>query len=150
MVDRSDTGLITEEDVRNVPFGATLRISEGALVTALAADVARERHIQFERIPRKPASPRIAVGADHGGFEMKEALKGFLAHRGIDFVDVGTHSAEPVDYPDFAEAVARAVSLRKCDLGIMIDGAGIGSCMVANKIPGIRAAMCYDEASARN
>src|SRR6185503_4775162 len=67
-----------------------------------------------------------------------------------EYQDFGTTSTEPVDYPDFAQAVALAVARKTCDLGIMIDGAGIGSCMVANKIPGIRAAMCYDEASARN
>jgi ribose 5-phosphate isomerase B len=150
MVDRTDRTLISEEDVRNLPFGTVVRISERALVTPLAADIARERHVLFERIADKAHSPRVAIGADHGGFEMKQALRGFLEHRGIKYVDVGTHSPDPVDYPDFAEAVARAVSLRKCDLGIMIDGAGIGSCMVANKIPGVRAAMCYDEASARN
>ena len=145
-----DNDFISEEDVRNVPVGGTLRISAQALVTPLAADLARERHIQIERIAGKAPGPKIALGADHGGFEMKEALRAFLDHRGVEYVDLGTHSTEAVDYPDFAEAVARAVSLRKCDLGIMIDGAGIGSCMVANKIPGVRAAMCYDEASAKN
>ena len=145
-----DNDFISEEDVRNVPVGGTLRISGQALVTPLAADLARERHIRIERIAGKAPGPQIALGADHGGFEMKEALKAFLEHRGVEYVDLGTHSTEAVDYPDFAEAVARAVSLRKCDLGIMIDGAGIGSCMVANKIPGVRAAMCYDEASAKN
>jgi len=150
MLDRTDKALISEEDVRNVPIGSTLRISERALITPLAADLARDRQIRLERVAGRSAEPKIAVGSDHGGFEMKAALKAFLEHRGNPYVDVGTHSAEAVDYPDFAEAVARLVSLRKCDLGIMIDGAGIGSCMVANKIPGIRAAMCYDEASARN
>jgi ribose 5-phosphate isomerase B len=150
MLDRTDQALISEEDVRNVPIGATLRISERALVTPLAADLARDRQIRLERVTGRSPEPRIAIGADHGGFEMKEALKAFLEDRGIPYVDLGTHSTEAVDYPDFAEAVARAVSLRKCDLGIMIDGAGIGSCMVANKVPGVRAAMCYDEASAKN
>jgi RpiB/LacA/LacB family sugar-phosphate isomerase len=150
MLDLTEKGLISEEDIRNVPVGETLKISERALVTPLAADLARDRQIRLERVAGRSPDPKIAIGADHGGFEMKEALKGFLDQRGIPFVDVGTHSAEAVDYPDFAEAVARAVSLRKCDLGIMIDGAGIGSCMVANKIPGVRAAMCYDEASAKN
>ena len=93
---------------------------------------------------------RIAIGADHGGFEMKEELKRFLKELGYEVVDLGTHSSEPVDYPDFAHAVASAVARSACDLGIMVDGAGIGSCMVANKIRGIRAAMCYDEATARN
>ena len=81
---------------------------------------------------------------------MKEALKGVLTAVGVDYQDFGTNSVEAVDYPDFAHAVALAVSRRTCDLGIMIDGAGIGSCIVANEAPGIRAAMGYDEASARN
>jgi ribose 5-phosphate isomerase B len=93
---------------------------------------------------------RIAIGADHGGFEMKEELKRFLVELGFEVSDLGTHSTEPVDYPDFAHAVASTVARGTCDLGIMVDGAGIGSCMVANKVPGIRAAMCYDEATARN
>src|SRR6185369_9637017 len=69
---------------------------------------------------------------------------------GCEFTDHGTNSTQPVDYPDFAQAVALAVARGSSDLGIMIDGAGIGSCMVANKVAGVRAAMCYDEASARN
>jgi RpiB/LacA/LacB family sugar-phosphate isomerase len=131
-------------------MGATLRISSRTLVTPLAADYARERHLTFERIAPSAARRRVAIGADHGGFEMKEALKTALKELGFDYEDFGTDSTEAVDYPDFAQAVAYAVSRRKCDLGIMIDGAGIGSCMVANKVPGVRAAMCYDEASARN
>ena len=119
MLDRTDKALISEEDVRNVPIGSTLRISERALVTPLAADLARDRQIRFERVGGRSPDPKIAIGSDHGGFEMKEALKAFLEHRGVAYVDVGTHSTEAVDYPDFAEAVARAVSLRKCDLGIM-------------------------------
>lgn len=137
-------------------MGSTVRIRADALVTPLAADVARERHLTLERAAKparpqgRPASRRIAIGADHGGFEMKEALKGVLRDLGCDFQDFGTTSTVAVDYPDFAQAVAQAVSRNVCDLGIMIDGAGIGSCMVANKVRGIRAAMCYDEASARN
>jgi len=81
---------------------------------------------------------------------MKEMVKRVLADLGHDFQDFGTHSTEAVDYPDYAHMVARAVAGGVCDLGIIIDGAGIGSCMVANKVPGVRAAMCYDEATARN
>ena len=155
MLDQTDRSLITEEDIRDVSVGETLRIGERALVTPLAADLARERHIRLERVsvaPAKQIQPRakIAIGADHGGFEMKEALKDLLDELGFPYQDFGTNSNEPVDYPDFAHAVALAVSRRTCDLGIMIDGAGIGSCMVANKVPGIRAAMCYDEVSSRN
>jgi ribose 5-phosphate isomerase B len=154
MPDLTDRTLITEDDIRSLERGTTLRISRKALVTPLAADVARERHIVLERIAvaagpnRTPL--RIAIGADHGGFEMKEALKKVLQDQGHEYQDFGTNSTEPVDYPDFAQAVALAVARKTCDLGIMIDGAGIGSCMTANKIPGVRAAMCYDEASARN
>ena len=151
-MDLADKTLITEDDLRSISVGSTIRISEKAIITPLAADFARERHIRFERIVGTARGPRrkIAIGADHGGFDMKEALKGVLTELGCDYQDLGTHSSEPVDYPDFAHAVALAVARKACDLGIMIDGAGIGSCMVANKVRGIRAAMCYDEASARN
>jgi ribose 5-phosphate isomerase B len=149
-----DKTLISEDDLKNVPFGTILSITARTLITPLAADLARERNIQFERSVEASGSHRrrrkVAIGGDHGGFEMKEALKGVLSDCGVDFQDFGTNSAETVDYPDFAHAVALAVSRGACDLGIMIDGAGIGSCMVANKVPGIRAAMCYDERSARN
>ena len=153
MSDLTDRIVITEEDVRGAAAGATLRIAKKALVTPLAADLARDRHVLFERVERlgsRPIHRKLAIGADHGGFEMKESLKTFLAELGYECQDFGTNSTEPVDYPDFAHAVALAVSRKTCDLGIMIDGAGIGSCMVANKVPGVRAAMCYDQASARN
>ena len=154
MADLTDKTLITEEDIRSAPNGATLRIDEKALVTPLAADLARERHIHLERVraagPGRRPSRKIAIGSDHGGFEMKEALKKVLDELGYEYRDFGTTSTVAVDYPDFAHAVALAVARKTSDLGIMIDGAGIGSCMVANKVPGIRAAMCYDEASARN
>jgi ribose 5-phosphate isomerase B len=153
MIDLTDRAIITEEDIRNVPVGATVQIIERALVTPLAADVVRDRRITLQRSTMaagRPKPPRIAIGADHGGFEMKEALKTVLAELGCTYQDFGTNSTAAVDYPDFAQAVALAVARKTCDLGIMIDGAGIGSCMVANKIPGVRAAMCYDSASARN
>ena len=93
---------------------------------------------------------RIAVGADHGGFDLKAALISHLQHGGHRVDDVGTSSHEAVDYPVFARAVADAVSQGRADVGIMIDGAGIGSCMVANKVPNVRAALAYDLSSARN
>ena len=92
----------------------------------------------------------VAIGADHGGFELKEALKPELSALGFEVNDVGTNSKEAVDYPDFAHAVAQAVSSGKAWRGIMIDGAGIGSCIVANKVPGVRAGMAYDLSSANN
>jgi len=93
---------------------------------------------------------RIAIGADHGGFDLKSRLAAHLRKAGHQVDDVGTSSHEAVDYPVFARAVADAVSQGRADVGIMIDGAGIGSCMVANKIPGVRAALAYDLSSARN
>lgn len=93
---------------------------------------------------------RIALGADHGGFGLKATLAAHLESAGHQVEDVGTSSREAVDYPVFARAVADAVSQGRADAGIMIDGAGIGSCMVANKVPGVRAALAYDLSSARN
>ncbi len=92
----------------------------------------------------------IAISADHGGFELKEILKPEISALGYEVVDVGTNSKEAVDYPDFAHAVAALVSGRKAWRGIIIDGAGIGSCIVANKVPGVRAGMAYDYSSAVN
>jgi len=93
---------------------------------------------------------RIALGADHGGFDLKTELAAHLREAGHQVQDVGTSSREAVDYPLFARAVADAVSRGNADVGIMIDGAGIGSCMVANKVPDVRAALAYDLSSARN
>lgn len=92
----------------------------------------------------------VAIGADHGGFELKEALKRDIAALGFEVSDVGTNSKDAVDYPDFAHAVAQAVGSGKAWRGIMIDGAGIGSCIVANKVPSVRAGMAYDISSANN
>ena len=92
----------------------------------------------------------VAIGADHGGFELKEILKAEIASLGFELIDVGTHNKDAVDYPDFAHEVARLVSTGNAWRGIMIDGAGIGSCIVANKVPGVRAGMAYDFSSASN
>jgi len=93
---------------------------------------------------------KIAIGADHGGFELKEKLKKDLSEKGHSIEDCGTYSVEAVDYPTYAYAVARLVSDGQCNCGIMINGAGIGSCMAANKVPRVRAAMCYDISTAQN
>ena len=93
---------------------------------------------------------KIAVGADHGGYQLKERIAFRLKEAGWDVVDCGTHSQDSVDYPEYALAVAQKVADGDCRWGIMIDGAGIGSSMVANKVPGVRAALCYDVSSARN
>ncbi len=87
---------------------------------------------------------RVAIGSDHGGYDVKEKIRTFLESLGYRVTDVGTYSKDSVDYPDFAEKVARKVANGDCERGIMIDGAGIGSSMACNKIKGIRAALCYD------
>lgn len=92
----------------------------------------------------------VALGADHGGYPLKEILKTHLASLNYNVIDCGTNSTDAVDYPDFAYAVARLVSEGKAWRGIVIDGAGIGSAMVANKVPHVRAALCYDHATAMN
>ena len=151
--DESAKNVITEDDVRGLEPGAVLRIGEDARLTPLAADIVNERKIEIVRRASRrgsKASKLIAVGADHGGFRMKEDLKVLLAELGHRVQDFGAYSEDAVDYPDFAHAVARAVADGSSDLGIMIDGAGVGSAMTANKVPGVRAAACYSVDVARN
>ncbi len=97
-----------------------------------------------------PAEADVAIGADHGGFRLKERIAADLRERGFEVRDCGTDNMESVDYPDFAHNVARVVADGGCRFGIIVDGAGIGSCMVANKVPGVRAATCWDVSSARS
>ena len=153
VIDESVKDVITEADVRGVPAGAALLIREDAIITPSARDLIHERSVEIRHRSRRSATGLhrlIAIGSDHGGYQMKERLKKLLDELGYGYRDFGAFSEEAVDYPDFAHAVAQAVANGKCDLGIMVDGAGIGSCMTANKVPGIRAAMCYDTATARN
>jgi RpiB/LacA/LacB family sugar-phosphate isomerase len=91
---------------------------------------------------------KIAIGSDHAGFELKECVKGHLLEWKHDVLDLGTHSTEPVDYPDYAEAVGLAVRNGKAERGIVICGSGVGASVAANKIPGIRAGLCHDHYSA--
>jgi ribose 5-phosphate isomerase B len=151
--DESSKSVITEDDVRGLESGSVLRISEDARMTPLAADIVREKQIEIVRRSSRrgsKAAKLIAVGADHGGFPMKEELKTYLVELGHRVHDFGTNSEDAVDYPDFAHAVARSVADGASDLGIIIDGAGVGSAMTANKVPGVRAAACYSVALARN
>jgi ribose 5-phosphate isomerase B len=151
--DESSKTVITETDVSGLAEGSRLRIAEGARLTPLAADIVRERRIELvRRVPRRGSREikMIAVGCDHGGYKMKEELKTFLTELGHRVHDHGTNSQDAVDYPDFAHAVARAVSEHQADIGIIIDGAGVGSAMTANKVPGVRAAACYSVAVAKN
>lgn len=151
--DESSKSIITEDDVKDLADGAVLRIGENARLTPLAADIVSQKRIEIVRRASRrgsKASRLIAVGADHGGFKMKEELKTLLTGLGHQVHDFGTNSEEPVDYPDLAYAVARSVSEGASELGIVIDGAGVGSAMTANKVPGVRAAACYSVAVARN
>lgn len=153
VIDEAAKAVITEADVRGLAAGAKLLIREDAIITPAAQDVIRERKIEIRHRTSRAAVGKqrlIAVGADHGGYEMKEQVKALLAELGYRHRDFGTDGPEAVDYPDLAHAVARAVAEGQCDLGIIVDGAGIGSCMTANKVPGVRAALCYDAATARN
>ena len=144
--------LVTAEDVRAVPHGGELAAAPGAVVTAWAREIAASRGVRIVEDGRPAAEGPlvVAVGADHGGFALKEAVKAHLTRLGYRFHDLGTHSTDPVDYPDVALAVAKAVRAGDARIGILVDGAGIGSAMAANKVPGVRAALCVDEAAARN
>ena len=104
----------------------------------------------FNENNQKDNVVRVAVGSDHGGFVSKEILKKYLAVLGYKVFDLGTFSDDSVDYPDYAVKVAQSVASGETDRGIMIDGAGIGSSMVCNKIRGIRAALCYDVKTVKN
>jgi len=135
-------------------FGVTL-IHEGggARSPAVATGPSPSQHERFEA-PHSPSPERsggpIAVGSDHGGFRLKTRLIRHLRERRIEVLDCGTYEAEACDYPDYALAVGRSVSMGEAAWGLLIDGAGIGSCMAANKVPGVLAANCHSPATARN
>jgi ribose 5-phosphate isomerase B len=134
--------------VRRLIVEAPPEIAAGARQSDLAAVAARPDGASAEAAPG--GTRRIAIGADHGGFRLKDRLAEHLRGRGFAVTDLGTANAETVDYPDFAHAVAARVALGECEAGIVVDGAGIGSCIAANKVPGVRAALCYDLSTAAN
>jgi ribose 5-phosphate isomerase B len=151
--------VLTVGDLEAIPAGGEVVVSTGTIVTPLARDEAalRDITIRFEQPKTNEAggaegagSKKIAIGADHGGFDLKEELRNYLREWGYAVLDLGTSGREAVDYPDFAEAVANAVASGDAWRGVVIDTAGIGSSIAANKVPGARAALCYDRASARN
>ena len=151
--DESAKSLLTEDDLRGLNFGAKIRIAENAKFTPLAQDIINERNIQLIKKSERYSSSKvssIAIGCDHGGYETKENLKIFLNDLGFRVHDFGTNSTDAVDYPDFAHAVANAVSNKQSDVGIIIDGAGIGSAITANKVINVLAAACYSIALAKN
>lgn len=145
--------IVTAEEVRSLPEGSLLDLPPDAIVTDVAREWIQKRKI---RIVERAAAPsrtepvQLAIGSDHAGFEMKEMVASYLREVGVSFFDCGTHSKDAVDYPDFAHQVALMVALGRARKGIVVDGAGIGSAMAANKVPGVRAAACSDETQARN
>ena len=150
--------VITVDDIRAVQPGSTLSVPPGAIVTDLARELAQSQQISLienslgnDSTPVRSDRPIIAIGSDHGpSFPMKEALKPYLEELNYTPLDCGTYTPDSVDYPDIAYAVAKQVANGTAWRGIIIDGAGIGSSMAANKIPGIRAALCYNQAMAHN
>jgi len=138
---------------RDIPLGGELRVPPGSILTPSARDLARERGVNIvESTVVAPASAAdtVAIGSDHGGFEMKQKLLPMFEELGLTIQDVGVHDGKAADYPDIARQVAELVAGGAAGRGVVIDGAGIGSAMVANKFPGVRAALCYDRATARN
>ena len=151
--------VLTVGDLDANAVGGEIVVPPGTIVTPLAREEAAIRGIAIRFEAPRSVEPgasgngpnrTIAIGADHGGFDLKEELKGYLAEWGYTVLDQGTSSRDAVDYPDFAEAVANAVVRGDASRGIVIDSAGIGSSIAANKVPGARAALCYDRATARN
>lgn len=157
--------LLSAADVQDLPRGIELHLPPATQVTPLAWEEAATRQIQIIEAAGRAegASPvtvrgtaditgrlTVALGSDHGGFALKQQLKDYLAELGYTVTDVGCNGPEAVDYPDYAYAAARLVATGSAAAAIIIDGAGIGSAMVANKVPGIRAALCYDVSSAQN
>jgi ribose 5-phosphate isomerase B len=161
--------VVTERDVRAAAKVGRLVLPAHAIVTPAARELARRLGVALESAERGATSGEhemgrsqpgagsrdqqekttVAIGADHGGFHLKEALKPAIAELGCG-VDVGCYSPDSVDYPVFAAQVADRVACGDAQFGVMIDGAGLGSAMVANKIPGVRAALCYDLTTAQN
>ena len=142
--------------LQDVPETGEMKVPVGTLVTPSARDLAASRGVKITEVPDDqlsslaPPEKTIAIGADHGGFRLKEQLKPMLEREGLAIRDVGVHEEKAADYPDIAHSVAELVATGVAARGIIIDGAGIGSSIAANKVPGVRAALCYDKASAKN
>lgn len=150
--------IITEADARRLDVGATVELARGGHITPLAHDTLRERRVTVVRVgsrsePTDPALDKdirtIVIGSDHTGVGLKRALAVHLRSRALSVREVGATSSDPVDYPDVAAEVARAVVVGEADAGIVIDGAGLGSAIAANKVRGVRAAMCTTPTLAR-
>ncbi len=152
--------IITETDALSIEHGSTVELEKGGHVTPLAQDTLRERRVTVVHagttdptIPADlaPVSPvrRVAIGSDHTGVKLKGDLIAHLRQQGIAVNDLGTNGTDSVDYPDIAASVAKSVTRNESDAGIVIDGAGLGSAIAANKIRGARATMCTNVTLAR-
>ena len=151
--------IITESDARVLAHGETVMLARRGHITPLAQDTLKERRVTViaeDSVSADDAflAPRadirtVAIASDHTGIALRKTLVTFLRSRGLSVNDLGTDSADPVDYPDIAASVARPVSRGEADAGIVIDGAGIGSAIAANKVRGIRAVMATTETIAR-
>ncbi len=144
----STTGPVSpsEQEVRSL----VERVLDGVFGTETTPPNTQTQHGQPVEAGQTGSKTRIAIGADHGGYPLKEKIGFKLKEAGYEVLDCGTDSHDAVDYPDYAHTVAREVASGACRYGIIVDGAGIGSAMVANKVPGVRAALCYDLSTARN
>lgn len=150
--------MITEALARTLERGSTVTLAKGGHVTPLALDTLRERRVTVVRegalgdsgrlVPVSPVR-RVALGSDHTGLALRRVLRDHLRGQGLAVQEVGLDTPDPVDYPDIAGTVARLVARGEADAGIAIDGAGLGSAIAANKIHGVRAAMCTDKTLAR-
>ena len=150
--------IITEADARTLDIGSSVTLKPGGHVTPLAADTLKARRItvlsgvadaSLDGLAPVADIKSLAIGSDHSGVALKAKLRDYLRQKGLNVLDVGTDGSDPVDYPDVAAQVARLVARREVDAAIVIDGAGIGSTIAANKIAGARAAMCTDKTLAR-
>jgi ribose 5-phosphate isomerase B len=150
--------MITEADARTLDYGSTVVLVAGGHVTPLAHDTLKARRISIVRdgqdVDAESLAPKadirtVVIASDHTGVALKQAILQHLRGRGIAVHDLGTHTSEPVDYPDTAGAAALQVSRGEADAGIVIDSAGLGSTIAANKVNGIRAAMCLNQTLAR-
>jgi ribose 5-phosphate isomerase B len=152
--------IITEADARVLDVGATVELAAGGIITPLAQDTLAARRVTVvaagsldsslaERLAPPADVRRIVIGSDHTGIALKSVLVQHLRGAGLAVTVVGANTPDPVDYPDVAAAVAVPVARGEADAGIVIDGAGIGSAIAANKVRGVRAAMCTDETLAR-
>jgi len=144
--------VLTARDLESTADGGECTVPPDSLITPLAREEAERRRITIRVLERQDsgAGRTVAIGADHGGYELKEQVKGFLRAWGYAVLDQGTDGPSAVDYPDFAEAVANAVVRGAAWRGIVMDSAGIGSAIAANKVPGARAAQCHDRQTAIN